>query len=189
MWDKPKQGYLTLDEYNGIMDQARVAHEAHAQQEKKFMVENADELAAKYNREKLKQRRVEHEAKQQKEQAKREKEQQKRDRKEDSGTTSEGNDDQDQPSSSSYSAAAPYGKWQTVEKKEVPYVDLQLPEQSNYVTVPVVEPPKPVVVKVFKEKVVTLKDSDAISSDAGVFKKRKINITLKKNSRQRIEDY
>lgn len=168
------------------MDQAKVAHEAHAHQEKKFLVENADEIAAKYNREKLKQRRVEYEAKQQKEQAKREKEQEKRDRKDDLRAI-EGGGVEGEPYSSAYSTAAPYGKWQTVETKAVPYVDLQLPEQSSYVT-PVVEVPKPVVVKVFKEKVATL-DPETQSSDAGVFKKRKINITLKKNSRQRIEDY
>lgn len=185
MWEKPKQGYLTLDEYNTIMDQSRAVHEEHAHREKKFMVDNADELAAKFNREKLKDRRAEYEAKQK--QAKRQQQQQ-QEQKRDSRADS---DDEEEKEEDRELAAAPFGQWQTVEVKEAPQpVDLQLPDQTNrqYASVPVVvrEEPK---VKVFKEKIVTTLDKDTIAADVGVFKKRKINITLKKNSRQRLDDY
>lgn len=190
VWDKPKQGYLTLDEYNNIMEQSRTVHEAHAQREKKFLVENADEMAAKYNREKLKQRRAEYEAKQKQQQREKEKEKDEGEKRvqqqncEDEGESGE-------EESSHYPPPAPFGQWQTVGTKEVPYVDLQLPDQNRYhepvAAVPVVDEPKPV--KVFKEKVVTTLDKETTAADVGVFKKRKINITLKKNSRQRLEDY
>lgn len=174
------------------MEQARLAQEEHAQREKQFMVENADELAAKYNREKLKQRRAEYEAKQRKVEREKEaasdKKQQKLSNKNEKERDN-GNESEEKEDHSNY--PAPFGQWQTVEPvKEVPYVDLQLPTQSRHEYVPVVVPavveePKP---KVFKEKVATL-DKETIASESGVFKKRKINIQLKKNSRQRLEDY
>lgn len=195
VWQKPKEGYLTLDEYNNIMDQSRAVHEVQAQREKKFMVENADELAAKYNREKLKQRRAEYEAKQQ-QQAKRDQDKQ-RPQKRGSEVrerikSEDDDDDREEEETFNYPAPAPFGQWQTVQPKvEKPYVDLQLPDQSRhqYVApvISVVDEPKPM--KVFKEKVVPTLDKETTSSDAGVFKKRKINITLKKSSRQRTEDY
>lgn len=203
VWEKPKQGYLTLDEYNNIMDQSKAAQEEHARKEKKFLVDNADELAAKFNREKLKQRREEYEAKQREAKRDKEREQdqkQRNDRKasnRDRSRLDQDTEEDDRKSeeeqtssySANYSAAAPFGKWQTVEVQETRHVDLQLPEpayeRQQYVAA-VVEEPKP---KVFKEKVVTTLDKETTAGDAGVFKKRKINITLKKNSRQRIEDY
>lgn len=58
VWEKPKEGCLPLAEFNRISEQAKHLQEVHAEQESKFMVQNADEMVAKYNREKLKQRRV-----------------------------------------------------------------------------------------------------------------------------------
>lgn len=183
------------------MEQSKVVHEAHAQREKKFMVENADELAAKYNREKLKQRRAEYEAKKKKEEAaaKRDEESSSRDTQQHQqrdgsnrrGQTEESYDDEhDEEEDRNYPPPAPFGQWQTVESKpEAPYVDLQLPEQSRYQYTPVITAEEPKPVKVFKEKVVGTLDKETTSSESGVFKKRKINITLKKNSRQRTEEY
>ena len=185
---------MTYDEYNHIMEQSRVAYEEHAQKEKKFLVENADELAAKYNREKLKQRRAEYEAKQ-REKAKKEEDQQDTDRKvkkekSEVRVKQESSDDEPRETmySGNYTPAAPFGKWQTVEKKEEKFVDLQLPEQNRNIYVPVVNVPVEPKPKVFKEKVATL-DKETTETESGVFKKRKININLKnkKNSRQRLE--
>lgn len=93
------------------MEQAKQTQETYAQQEKKFLVENADELAAKYNREKLKQRRVEYEARQRaaKEQTEAAAEAKLKESVEESAP--------EQAFFPSQSAAAPYGKWQIVEQK------------------------------------------------------------------------
>lgn len=200
VWDKPKQGYLTLDEYNNIMEQSRLAQQVVAERENKFLVDNADELAAKYNREKLKQRRAEYEAKQKEAKKKEDQQQRAQDRKlkkerreakQEQRETPQQDDEGEDEQPKEYPPAAPFGKWQTVAvvpPAEQPYVDLQLPNQSSnkyqYVP-PAIEEPKP---KVFKEKVATL-DQETTAAESGVFKKRKINMTLKKNSRQRMDDY
>lgn len=187
MWDKPKEGFLKLDEYNNIMEEARRKQEVHAQREKQFMVENADELAAKFNREKLKRVREENDRKEQK----KEKVNQGSRDEDNIGKASQavsGEDDGigNESPQTSY-VAGPFGKWQTVVKKEIPYVDLQLPENNrNTHVIPIAVELKPIV-KTFKEKVAKL-DTETVANSAGVFKKRKINITLKRNTRQRLDD-
>ncbi|XP_030759808.1 WW domain-binding protein 4 [Sitophilus oryzae] len=74
-----------------------------------------------------------------------------------------------------------YGKWQSV--KEVAPLDLQLPEQPEYLDCPVVVEPEPVV-KEFKEKVI-----ESVGNDQGPssFKKRKFSAGAKRNTRQRLD--
>lgn len=54
IWKAPKEGYMTIEEYNrlNLVFEAKQNQQMH--EESKFMRENADELAAKYKRETLK---------------------------------------------------------------------------------------------------------------------------------------
>lgn len=41
VWEKPKCGYLTLAEYDGVMEQAKRAQECKEEAERKFMVRDS----------------------------------------------------------------------------------------------------------------------------------------------------
>lgn len=117
------------------------------QNDLKYHIENADEIAAKYKREQYKKfQKITQEPK------------------------------LTESSSSDYSAiesaAQPYGKWETVEETPVRKpVDLELPKLNEvYYAVASVKPDDPPVRK-FKEKTIESLDSNEVPS---VFKKRKI---------------
>lgn len=97
VWDKPKEGFMTIAEYNrlNLLFDARTEQQMH--QESKFMRENADDLAAKYRRENLKQFQAKPTPKEIEE----------KEIEKESYTSYE------EPGTS----AAPYGKWQTIVKK------------------------------------------------------------------------
>lgn len=54
IWKAPKEGYMTIEEYNrlNLVHTARTEQQMH--EESKYMRENADEIASKYRREQLK---------------------------------------------------------------------------------------------------------------------------------------
>ena len=106
VWTAPKEGYLSLDEYDKISKQAADLQEMQAQKERSNFLNNAEEIAAKFKREKLKERRVQDVEKPA----------------EFVENTEIGTDGAiytapAESSSSSYSSSAPYGQWQTVVKK------------------------------------------------------------------------
>lgn len=47
VWTAPKEGYMTIEEYNRINRIAEVQQQAKLQKESNFMRENADEIVAK----------------------------------------------------------------------------------------------------------------------------------------------
>jgi WW domain-binding protein 4 len=57
-WEKPKEGFMTVKEYEKLNDIAIAKQEEEQVRESKYTVENADELAAKYKRERLKNYKV-----------------------------------------------------------------------------------------------------------------------------------
>uniref|UniRef100_A0A6B2EI05 Putative spliceosomal protein fbp21 n=1 Tax=Phlebotomus kandelakii TaxID=1109342 RepID=A0A6B2EI05_9DIPT len=169
VWEAPKEGFVTLDEYYKINEAAVQQQEQAAAKEIQFHRDNADEIVAKNRRERLKQRRVQPE--------------------EESISAKWAKKDEYQAVDTFVSpTAGPYGKWETVTEKEEKYMDLQLPKVSYtpaYVP-PVVEHPPPEPVRNFKEKVTKLDDATA-SSIPGFFKKRKFQLTGR-NARQRLDD-
>lgn len=54
VWKAPKEGYMTIEEYNRLNLVFEAKQEQKMHEQSKFMRDNADELAAKYKREKLK---------------------------------------------------------------------------------------------------------------------------------------
>lgn len=54
VWTEPKEGYLSLDEYNKINQIAEVQQQLQLQQQAKDFQKNAPEEVARYNRERLK---------------------------------------------------------------------------------------------------------------------------------------
>ena len=144
-WEKPKEGFMTLAEYEKLNEIAIKQQEEKQQQEMKHTIENAGEIASRYNREQLKKYKKITEEKKPAEEP-----------------------------STSYAGqygGQPFGKWETVEVKETKPIDLELPKQNfTYVAVPtasVDEPP----IKKFKEKTITKLEN--VSDVPSVFKKRK----------------
>lgn len=145
IWDKPKEGFMTLAEYEKLNEIAIRQQEEKQQQDMKHTIENAGEIASRYNREQLKKyQKITEEPK-----------------------------PTEEPSTSyaGQYGGQPFGKWETVEVRERKPVDFELPKQNfAYVAVTaasVEEPP----IKKFKEKTITkLEDVSDVSS---VFKKRK----------------
>lgn len=147
VWSKPKEGFMSLAEYEKLNILAIKQQEEQQQQEMKHNIDNAGEIASKFKREQMKKYQKRTEEKQPKEEA-----------------------------STSYAGqygGQPYGKWETVvAKREAKPVDYELPkDEFNYVAVPastIEEPP----IKKFKEKTITkLEDVAEVPS---FFKKRKI---------------
>ncbi|XP_059617412.1 WW domain-binding protein 4 isoform X2 [Phlebotomus argentipes] len=169
VWEAPKEGFLSLDEYNKINDAAVKQQEQQVAKETQFHRDNADEFVAKNMRERLKHRRV---------------------KDDDDSISAKWAKQEDFQAVDTFVSptAGPYGKWQTVAKTEEKRVDLQLPKTKfapAYVP-PVAEPPPPERVRNFKEKVISL-DSATASSVPGFFKKRKIQFGVR-NTRQRLND-
>lgn len=149
-WEKPKEGYMKIDEYEKLNAIAVKQQEEKLQQEMTETIENADELAAKYKREQSKKYRK----------------------------FTEDPKPKEEPLNNFADIYGTYhdrplGEWQAVdsepEKKEA--LDLELPKQdfANYYAVASVSNDEPPVKK-FKEKTVTKLDDD---SSPAVFKKRK----------------
>lgn len=149
-WTKPKEGFMSLAEYEKLNEVALKQQQEQQQQEMKDTIENADEIASKYRREQMKKYKKRTEEK----------------KPEPEATTSSYADQY------GVYAAQPYGKWETVEAKpETAPIDLELPQQEETfvaITTTTDEPP----VKKFKEKTITkLEDVSEVPS---FFKKRKI---------------
>uniref|UniRef100_A0A1I8PWL5 WW domain-binding protein 4 n=1 Tax=Stomoxys calcitrans TaxID=35570 RepID=A0A1I8PWL5_STOCA len=166
VWEPPKEGYLSYEEYQRINDIAVQQQELQQAEEAKKFRENVNEEVARYNREKLKAYKRPPSIQEQK--AEKELKQ--------SFKTEE-------------DAKAPVmGQWQVVESKPPPApVDLELPQVNNHYVAPVVsdipyEPP----VKRFKEKTITNLDPEVASGTSTFFKKRKF--AAKGNARQRLDD-
>lgn len=101
MWEAPKEGYMTIEEYNRLNAVFETKAQQQLHEESKFMRENADELAAKYRREQLRAKRAEAFAE---EAAEKEIERE---------SYVECEEEDDEPGTS----ARPFGKWQTVIRK------------------------------------------------------------------------
>lgn len=148
-WTKPKEGFMSLKEYEKLNEVALQQQQDKQQREMKESIENADEIASRFRREQLKKyKKITEEKKPEVE------------------------------ATTSYAdlygvyAAQPYGKWETVEARpEAKPIDFELPEpEETFVAITTTseEPP----VKKFKEKVLTkLEDVSEVPS---FFKKRKI---------------
>ncbi|XP_070505517.1 WW domain-binding protein 4 [Chironomus tepperi] len=150
VWEKPKEGFMTLKEYNKLNEIAIKQQEEARQTDLKYTIENADEIAAKYKREQYKKYQT---------------------------ITQEPKKLTESSSSSSQYAdefgnISSIGEWQIVEEQPSrKAVDLELPKQNDvYYAVANVKTDEPPMKK-FKEKTVGSIDSDEIPS---VFKKRKI---------------
>lgn len=173
-WEAPKEGYMTLKEYEEIQKVGEQKLEEYAKKEFSDNVKYADEIAAALKREQYKKIGAKI--------TRKEKEKQK-----ETGAEEESKDDvQKFGWEDPETAARPLGKWQVVETKPTEtYVDLELPSQSfQPVYVPAAnqeeqEPP----VKRFKEKTVTTVDAE----EPGFFKKRKI-AGGSRNVRKRLDD-
>lgn len=147
IWEKPKEGFMTLAEYEKLNEIAIKQQEEKQQQEMKHTIENAGEIASRFNREQLKKyKKITEEPK-----------------------------PTEEPSTSyaGQYGGQPFGKWETVKVKESKPVDLELPKQNlQFVAIPaasVEEPP----VKKFKEKTITRLDD--VSDVSSTFKKRKMS--------------
>ncbi|XP_071439570.1 WW domain-binding protein 4-like isoform X2 [Hetaerina americana] len=80
--------------------------------------------------------------------------------------------------------AEPYGTWKSVEPSP-PSVDLELPEQKNFIEYKVPELSEEVKIKFKEKKVESLGGGDGSSVS---FKKRKVNNSQKRNVRQRLDE-
>ncbi|XP_060529693.1 WW domain-binding protein 4-like isoform X2 [Cylas formicarius] len=74
----------------------------------------------------------------------------------------------------------PYGKWQTITQSEP--VDFQLPPPQEFIEIPIVTEPEPVIHE-FKQKTI-----ERLTHGETVFKKRKVPTGAKKNTRQKLDD-
>lgn len=97
IWTTPKEGYMTIEEYNRLNLVYNAKAEQQLHQESKFMRENADELVSKYRREQLKVFRSETTAKEEEEKE----------------IERETYEEYEEPGTS----AKPYGRWQSVVQK------------------------------------------------------------------------
>jgi hypothetical protein len=156
VWKKPKEGFMSLKEYNKLNSLAVEKQEEARQKDRQYHVENADELASKYKREQSKKYQKITQAP-----------------KETDETSETAAGSSSKNYATEFENCQRIGKWQTVESEspEREQVDLELPKQKHeffaVATVQSDEPP----VKKFKEKIITSLDSDEVPS---VFKKRKI---------------
>ncbi|KAM7354323.1 uncharacterized protein ACRADG_006046 [Cochliomyia hominivorax] len=166
VWEPPKEGYLSWQEYQRINELAVKQQELKEAEEAKKFRENVNEEVARYNRERLKMFR----------QPLSKQEQKAEEEKKQSFKTEE-------------EANAPViGQWQVVENKPPPApVDLELPVTNNYYVAPVVsEVPYEPPVKRFKEKTIETLDPELAKNTSTSFKKRKF--AAKGNARKRLDD-
>jgi WW domain-binding protein 4 len=160
IWEKPKEGYMTLKEYEKLNQLAIKQQEESVKKDQQYHVENAEELAARLKREQFKKyQKITQEKKSVK------------------GQKAEEEEDPTASYKTSFDAygAQPIGQWEAVEEQsaavEAEEIDLELPKQSvAYYPVATVQTDEPPVKK-FKEKTITsLDDASEVPS---VFKKRK----------------
>ncbi|KAH8412225.1 hypothetical protein KR009_000542, partial [Drosophila setifemur] len=166
VWVKPKEGFLSYEEYERINQLAIDQQEITEAQESLRFRNNADEEVARVNRERMKSFRKPENPKEKK---------QKEEKRQAFKTEEE-------------AATKEIGQWQTVEviPPEEP-IDWQLPKMDTYNAPPVIfapteaEPP----VKRFKEKTIASLDEETASSTPTTFKRKFVK---KGNCRQRVED-
>ncbi|ALC37927.1 CG4291, partial [Drosophila busckii] len=168
VWEPPKEGFLSYEEYERINQLAVNQQEIMQAEESLRCRANADEEVARYNRER-------HALLYRKPETAKEKKQKEEKRQE--FKTEED------------AATKEIGRWQAVQAKpEVAPIDWELPrtlytEIAPVVNVPEYEPP----VKRFKEKTITsLDDEPSTSSAPATFKKRKF--ANKGNARKALDD-
>ncbi|XP_053687988.1 WW domain-binding protein 4 [Sabethes cyaneus] len=166
IWEPPKEGFMKKEEYAQITALALQKQEEALKQEIKFEVDNADEIAARLKREQIGKlyghnRQV----------------------KEEIESLTDPKRQKLEEEAILDAAAGPYGRWQTVVKRQETPVDLQLPVVPEPLYVPSVQP-EAVPERKFKEKVINHIPGDEHSSlNEGFFKKRKVA----RNARQRLD--
>lgn len=99
VWEPPKEGYMTIEEYNRLNVVYNAKVEQQVYEESKNLRENADEVAAKYRREQLRAIRIDNVEDQIKEKE----------------IEREKYKEYEEPPETS--SAQPYGKWQTIVRK------------------------------------------------------------------------
>lgn len=160
-WKKPKEGFMSLKEYEKLNEIALQQQADQQQREMKNSIENADEIASKMRREQLKKyKKITQEKK----------------------IETEG--------STSYAGqygGQPYGKWETVvAKPEAKPIDLELPTQElTYIAIPAASRSEEPPMKKFKEKTITSLGLEGNSDVPSVFKKRKFGA---RNIRKTTDD-
>jgi hypothetical protein len=155
---------MTLKEYEKLNEIALAKQEEEKVKEARYTIENADELAAKYMRERLTAFKVKDEKKEDEEGA------------------------ENRMLGPAPRPAGPYGTWEQVEYREEVPVNLQLPKMKEEVValyIPAVKAEKGP--KRFSEKTVGTLDAEISSSSSGFFKKRKLGAGAR-NQRQRVDD-
>lgn len=151
IWAKPKEGFMTLKEYNKLNTIAVEKQEEARKKDLKYNVENADELASRLKREQFKKY-------------------QKITQEPESAEASEVSNNYTTEDDINYQVL---GKWESVDSSqpEKKPIDFELPKQNDvYYAVANVKPDEPPIKK-FKEKIIVSLDADDVPS---VFKKRKI---------------
>jgi hypothetical protein len=157
---------MTLKEYEKLNEIALAKQEEEAVKEARYTIENADELAAKYMRERLTAFKVKDKVK----------------------TEEEEEAPENRMLGPAPRPAGPYGTWEQVEYIEEEPVNLQLPKAKEEVValyIPSVKAEKGP--KRFSEKTVGALDAETSSSSSGFFKKRKLGAGAR-NQRQRVDD-
>ncbi|KAH8393967.1 hypothetical protein KR215_011304, partial [Drosophila sulfurigaster] len=169
VWEPPKEGFLSYEEYERINQLAINQQEITQAEESLRFRANVDEEVARFNRERHAQLYRKPESSKEKKQ--------KEEKRLEFKTEEE-------------AATKEIGQWQVVETKPAAApIDWELPQTDYYVAAPVVsalpdsEPP----VKRFKEKTITTLDAGASScSGSSTFKKRKF--ANKGNARKPLDD-
>ena len=174
VWVPPEEGFMTLAEYNKINDKAVAMQEEERCRESSQFRANAEEVAAKFKREQLKNLRINA----------------KPTIKSDNGDKD--TDELDADDNVEYASSSqnePYGRWQTVVYRPQKQIDLQLPKTEYYA--PVIAPTiteREIPVKQFKEKVIGAIHTECSDTD-NTFKKRKLAAgTSRKFARKRLDD-
>uniref|UniRef100_A0A336LS45 Calmodulin-lysine N-methyltransferase n=1 Tax=Culicoides sonorensis TaxID=179676 RepID=A0A336LS45_CULSO len=176
VWEEPKEGYMKYEEYLKIQHEAEQKATQEVVKQSEEFVKNADEIAAAYNRERLKAYRKITKPDSESEDDDNDKNGEKKKKKKKKVDEKYGWENPEE-------AARPVGQWQTVEapRPQAP-IDLQLPTKYEPVAF-VPSEPEPVPMKKFKEKTITSVDAD----EPGFFKKRKI-AGGSRNVRKRVDD-
>lgn len=165
VWEPPKEGFMKKEEYEKISLVVQQKQEEAIKQEVKYEVENAQEIAAKLKREQMA-KMFEHN----------------RRVKEEIETITDPKRQKKEEEAILDAAAGPYGRWQTVERREEQPVDLELPAVPEPLYVPSAVPEVPE--RKFKEKTISHIPADERSAlNDTFFKKRKVN----RSARQRLD--
>uniref|UniRef100_A0A182JV04 WW domain-binding protein 4 n=1 Tax=Anopheles christyi TaxID=43041 RepID=A0A182JV04_9DIPT len=161
VWEPPKEGFMKKEEYETLSKIAWQKQKENADYEAKYELENADEIAARLRRENMAQifkhnRKIKEEI----------------EKKVDHGREA-----------AVERSKNPYGNWESVEVKQNPPVDLQLPITPAPLYVPSAMPER--TEPKFKEKVIDHVPPEAKATVSDAFmKKRKVQ----RNARQRLDE-